>query len=44
MKLNGQCYRAPGFNVGSNAASLNLIWNPSNMANLHPITEEEFAR
>jgi outer membrane protein assembly factor BamE (lipoprotein component of BamABCDE complex) len=42
LKLNGQCYRAPGFTVASKAASLKLIWKDANMANLHPISEAEF--
>ena len=44
LKLNGQCYRAPGFSIASNIANLSMIWNDSNRTSLHPITEEEFAR
>jgi len=44
LKLNNQCYRAPGFSVALTAASINLIWKASNLANLRPISQAEFER
>ena len=44
LRLNNQCYRAPGFSIALNASSINLVWKESNMINLHPISQQEFER
>jgi outer membrane protein assembly factor BamE (lipoprotein component of BamABCDE complex) len=44
LRLNNQYYRAPGFSIALNTASINLIWKDSNLARLQPISEAEFER
>jgi len=44
MKVNNQYYRAPGFSIALNTNSMNLIWKDANLANLQPISAQEFER